>query len=356
MSILNTSIQDVVKRKQERIDDFKDRGCNLVAHLAVWIGKVRDHGRMFLREDPGPLAWHNALDIWHLRDVYHPDEVKYAKIGDRQGIWLKWNNVGTGRGDDWGVSVFFYDIRATKVNQDDIVYGPPDLVDSETISQVAISEKNFTYDPIPWTPSFADRRESEDTDSKQLGTTISLGLRQLISYGGEAYAFKGETEVTTSIQQSINLGEQRRKLFRSDIDSVVDIKVPPFQQLHRTRTVKEGTYKQRITTKAPIDFGIVVESARDFRLDFASREDAILAMTGSVADNGHNWADKYRENPITEMQGVDDPFVILNQFLAPMYGVLDTEIEIKGALDYEYTTKAYDLPIPEDGQQAAAEA
>lgn len=352
MTVLNTSIQDVVRRKQERKDDFQKRGIALVHFLAVWIDAVRNHGRMFLRDEPGNLAWHNALDIWYLRDINHP-EAKYAKIGDRQGLWFKWDNKGTGRGDDWGVSVFFYDLRPSKVSQDDIVYGPPDLVDSETISQVAISEKNFTYDPIPWTPSFADRRETEDTDSKQLGTTISLGLRQLISYGGDAYAFKGETEVTTSIQQSINLGEQRRKLFRSDIDSVVDIKVPPFQQLHRTRTVKEGTYKQRITTKAPIDFGIVIESARDFRLDFSSREDAILAMTGSVADNGHNWADLFRQNSIREMFNVGDDFDELNKFLAPMYGVIDTEIEIKGALDYEYTTQAYDLPIPEDGKQAA---
>lgn len=142
--------------------------------------------------------------------------------------------------------------------------------------------------------------ETEETTSQQdVGVEFGVSIRQMFSYGGEAYGFGGETEIAaninTSYNQSTGVGNT------SERENTTNIKVPPKTKMRITSKRSVSKFRQKVTVDAEIDWSLRIVSG-DAYYEFEEKEEIVDILSG-YGKASHPLVHKMREiggNPFNE--------------------------------------------------------
>ena len=142
-----------------------------------------------------------------------------------------------------------------------------------------------------------------DKVAREVGASLSVGLRQQIGYGSEIAQISGETEITVNMEASIKAAwETAMTAHReSEVTGKRDIIVRAMHRgvLERVETV--GPARQVIRAKGALQFGIWLHAPGHFWAEFDNLDDWCAMLQGIDAKrtfSEHDWLGLYRAHPV----------------------------------------------------------
>ena len=204
------------------------------------------------------------------------------------------------------------DIDVAGVKPEDVYVGPIEPTgDQRVVKSEIIGNRNETLNDVNWKLTHRDLVSETKADkvAKEVGASLSVGLRQQIGYGSEVAQIQGETEITVNMEASVRAAWEREmsQTRESEVTGERDIVI---QALHRgvlERVETVGPAKQTIRAKGALKFGIRFHSSGNHHLTFDSVDRLISFLggfevtTGVVDNHGgfpHDWLQYYRNNPV----------------------------------------------------------
>ena len=204
------------------------------------------------------------------------------------------------------------DIDVAGVKPEDVYVGPIEPTgDQRVVKSEIIGNRNETLNDVQWKLTHRDLASETQSDkvAREVGASLSVGLRQQIGYGSEVAQIQGETEITVNMEASIRAAWEREmtKCRESEVTGERDIVIEKMHRgvLERVETV--GPARQVIKAKGALKFGIRFHSSGNHHLTFDSIDRLIAFLggfevtTGVVDNHGgfpHDWLQFYRQNPV----------------------------------------------------------
>lgn len=141
--------------------------------------------------------------------------------------------------------------------------GEPRIVNSRVMSS-----PNDTADDAQWNFKYRDltSQTMAETVAKEVGASVTAGLRQSVGYGSEMYGIQGETELSLEIQASVKAAWENAMTSHKEIEieSTRDIIQRAFTKTSIERVETIGPARQTITAKGELKFGFRLHSRGDF--------------------------------------------------------------------------------------------
>lgn len=206
------------------------------------------------------------------------------------------------------------DIDVAGVKPEDVYVGPIEPTgDQRVVKSEVIGNRNETLNDVDWKLTHRDlvAQTMADKVAKEVGASLSVGLRQQIGYGSEIAQISGETEITVNMEASVRAAWEREmsQTRESEVTGERDIVI---QALHRgvmERVETVGPARQVIRAKGALKFAIRFHSSGNHHLTFDSVDRLISFLggfevtTGVVDNHGgfpHDWLQYYRRNPVPD--------------------------------------------------------
>ena len=168
-------------------------------------------------------------------------------------------------------------IDVAGVKPEDIHVGPIEPTgDQRVVSSEIIGHRNSSVNDVHWKLTHRDLTAETMADkvAKEVGASLSVGLRQQIGYGSEIAQISGETEITVNMEASIRAAWEREMTSHreSEVTGERDIIVSALHRgvLERVETV--GPARQVIRAKGMLKFGVYCHSSGNWHLTFDSVE------------------------------------------------------------------------------------
>ena len=205
-----------------------------------------------------------------------------------------------------GAEVRLTDIDVAGVNPEDIYIGPIEPTgDQRIVKAEIIGNRNESLDDVGWQLTHRDLTSETMADkvAREVGASMSAGLRQQVGYGSEAYGIQGETEVTLNIEASIKAAWEREMTAHreSEVTGERDIIIRAMHRgvLERVETV--GPARQVIRAKGMLKFGLWVHAPGHFWAEWDTMGDFMATLQGIDAKRSFNegdWLWLYRSHPV----------------------------------------------------------
>ena len=188
------------------------------------------------------------------------------------------------------------DLRIVKIDvagvkPEDVHVGPIEPTgDQRVVRAEIIGHRNETVNPIDWTLTHRDLTAETMADkvAKEVGASLSVGLRQQIGYGSEIAQISGETEITVNMEASIKAAWEREMTSHreSEVTGERDIIVSAMHRgvLERVETV--GPARQVIRAKGTLKFGLYFHSSGNWHYTFDSVDTFIALLSGLDVQKG----------------------------------------------------------------------
>ena len=269
--------------QQKTIDALWPIAFALAYHIQEWHTHQRgaDHKQF---GDPAAGGWDTGKYI--AAAFSKPGEIEYRLRG--------------------GAEVKIKKIDVAGVSPEDIYVGPIEPTgDQRVVRAEIIGHRNETLNPIGWKLTHRDLTAETMADkvAKEVGASMSAGLRQQVGYGSEAYGITGETEVTLNIEASIKAAWEREMTSHreSEVTGERDIVVDAMHRsvLERVETV--GPARQVIRAKGALTFGIYLHAPGHFWAEWDNLSDFCACLQGIDAKRSFNagdWLHFYRAHPV----------------------------------------------------------
>ena len=141
-----------------------------------------------------------------------------------------------------GAEVILKNIDVAAPKPDDVYVGPIEPAgDQRVVKSEIISTLNDTLNDVDWKLTHRDLISTTTADkvAKEVGASLSVGLRQQIGYGSEIAQISGETEITVNMEASIRAAWEREMTSHreSEVTGERDILI---SALHRGRLEAGG--------------------------------------------------------------------------------------------------------------------
>lgn len=197
--------------------------------------------------------------------------------------------------------------------------GEPRIVNSRVIGS-----PNKTNNDVPWEFKYRDLTAATQaaTVAKEVGASVTAGLRQSVGYGSEMYGIQGETELSLEVQASVKAAWENAMTSHreTEIESTRDITQDPWTKTVIERVETIGPARQTITAKGELKFGFRVHSKNGFVVWYdttpAYMASAIGVQTEGVRyESTGNWVAAYR--------AVKTPESLLAPIRTPVYAIVE---------------------------------
>lgn len=227
-----------------------------------------------------------------------------------------------------GAEVRIIDLDVVGVKPEDVEIGPIEPTGPQRVVRAqVIPNRNTSLDDIPWELEYRDLQAQTHaaTVAKEVGASISAGLRQQVGYGSEAYGIQGETELTLNIEASIKAAwEDVMTSHREhEVTSKREILIRAMHEATLERVETIGPARQVIRAKGLLKFGIRLHAPGHFVFKWGSMADFVAALQGIDTKSGNQWLDFYRRWPV--------PAGKLNIFRHPVYAEIEKVREFEEA-------------------------
>ena len=202
-----------------------------------------------------------------------------------------------------GADVRIINLDVVGVRPQDVVVGPIEPTGPQRVVRAqVIPNGNRTLDDIPWELEYRDlaAQTHAATVAKEVGASISAGLRQQVGYGSEAYGIQGETELTLNIEASVKAAwEDVMTSHREhEVTSKRDIIIRAMHEATLERVETVGPARQIIRAKGALSFGIRLHAPGHFVHEWASMADFVSALQGIDTKSGNQWLAFYKAHPV----------------------------------------------------------
>ena len=205
-----------------------------------------------------------------------------------------------------GAEVKIKDIDVAGVKPEDIYVGPIEPTgDQRVVKAEIIGNRNETLDDAQWKLTHRDlmAQTMADKVAKEVGASLSVGLRQQVGYGSEIAQISGETEITVNMEASVRAAWEREMTSHreSEVTGEREIVLRAMHRgvLERVETV--GPAKQVIRAKGALTFGLWLHAPGHFWAEWDNLRDFTAMLRGIDAKRSFNagdWIDLYRGYPV----------------------------------------------------------
>ena len=199
-------------------------------------------------------------------------------------------------------------IDVTGVRPEDVTVGPIEKLEPQRVVKAdVLTNRNHSLDDSPWNLTYRDLEATTmaETVAKEVGASITAGLRQQIGYGSEIAQIQGETEISLQVEASVKAAWETAMTSHREIEvtSERDIILRAMHQgtLERVQTV--GPARQVITARGALKYGFRFHSSGHWWVAFDSIQDlaAILQgfqASGHSSNDGSSWHEFYHKHPV----------------------------------------------------------
>ena len=272
-----------MSEQQKTIDALWPVAYAAAYHIQEWHNHTRgaDHKQF---GDPAHGGWDNSKYV--AAAFSQPGEIEYRLRG--------------------GAEVKITGIDVAGVSPDDIYVGPIEPTgDQRVVRAEIIGHRNETLNDVGWTLTHRDLTSETMADkvAREVGASMSAGLRQQVGYGSEAYGIQGETEITLNIEASIKSAWEREMTSHreSEVTGEREIVVSAMHRgvLERVETV--GPARQVIRAKGALKFGLWLHAPGHWWAKWENMTDFCAMLQGIDAKrefNAGDWLGFYRSHPV----------------------------------------------------------
>ncbi|MCY4495844.1 MAG: hypothetical protein OXC14_00990 [Rhodospirillaceae bacterium] len=257
---------------------------------------------------PMVLAIGNHIAEWHI----HPRNGDHKQFGDpAHGGWDGHTIVAADFAAPGCIEYRLQggaDIRITNldiagVRPEDVHVGPIEPAGPQRVVRAAVvGNSNNALTDVPWNLKYRDLQAEThaSTVAKEVGASISAGLRQQVGYGSEAYGIQGETELTLNIEASVKAAwEDAMTAHREhEVESTRDILIRAMHRAVLERVETIGPARQVIRAKGALSFGIRLHAPGHWMFDWDSMADFVASLQGIETKSGDQWRWLYHAHPV----------------------------------------------------------
>lgn len=218
-----------------------------------------------------------------------------------------------------GAEVRVTGIEVTGVKPEDVYVGPIEATgDQKVVRAGVVGNRNATQDDIPWELEYRDLAAQTALDklAREVGASLSIGLRQQIGYGSEIAQISGETELTIQAEASFRQAWEREMTAHREheVTSKRDIVIRAMHEAVLERVETVGPARQVIRAKGALSFGLWLHAPGHFWAEWDNLSDFCAVLQGIDAKRSFNegdWLGFYRTHPV--------PYEKLARFRQPVY-------------------------------------
>ena len=205
-----------------------------------------------------------------------------------------------------GAEVRLTNIDVANVNPSDIYVGPIEPTgDQRVVKSEIIGNRNETLNDVQWELTHRDLMSETMADkvAKEVGASLSVGLRQQIGYGSEIAQISGETEITVNMEASIKAAWEREMTSHreSEVTGTRSILIRAMHRGVMERVETVGPARQVIKAKGALKFGLWLHAPGHFWAEWDNMSDFMATLQGIDAKRSFNsgdWIDLYRGYPV----------------------------------------------------------
>lgn len=205
-----------------------------------------------------------------------------------------------------GAEVRITDIDVTGVRPEDVMVGPIEPAGPKKVVRAEVLEhRNDTLDDVKWELEHRDLQATTTADkvSKEVGASLTVGLRQQIGYGSEIAQISGETELSVQMEASVKAAWDREMTAHQEHEVTgkrnLVIRAMHESVLERVETI--GPARQVIRAKGALKFGIWLHAPGFFWVSWDNMSDFMATLQGIDAPRKNNegdWLEFYRQHPV----------------------------------------------------------
>ena len=249
---------------------------------------------------------------WHI----HPHGANHQQFGDpANGGWDGSKYVAAAFAEPGvieyrlrgGAEVRIKDLDVVGVKPEDVDVGPIESVGPQKVVRAQVmSTRNRTWDDVQRELKYRDLQSQSQasTVAKEVGASISAGLRQQVGYGSEAYGIQGETELTLNVEASVKAAweDMVTTAFEHEMESVRQIVERARHETIVERVETIGPARQVIRAKGALKFGIWIHAPGHFWVEWNSLADFCALLQGidakHITNDGSSWRWLYQSYPV----------------------------------------------------------
>ena len=255
-----------------------------------------------------PIAKAAALHMksWHLNSRSGADHKQFGPPGWDGSDYIAAAFAKPGEIEyrlKGGADVRIINIDVAGIRPQDVEVGPIEPNGPQRVVRTSVmANRNATLDDVPWELEYRDlgAQTSLDKLAREVGASLSVGLRQQVGYGSEIAQISGETELTIQAEASFRQAwESEMTSHREhEVTSKRDITLRAMHEgvLERVETV--GPAKQVIRAKGKLKFGIRLHAPNFFVHQWDNIDDWCASLQGIETKTGNQWLPFYRSYPV----------------------------------------------------------
>ena len=203
--------------------------------------------------------------------------------------------------------------------------------DPRIVASRVMESPNDTADDIPWEFTYRDLVANTQvaTIAKEVGASITAGLRQSIGYGGEMYGIQGETELSVQAEASVRAAwEDAMTTHREiEIESVRSIIQRAGMNTIIERVESVGPAKQIIRARGELKFGFAMWSGDQWQHQWDTTPIYLAQAIGIETDGDNPWTHIFRNSPTSER--------LLEPIRTPVYATVEKVREFQNVTNIE---------------------
>ena len=208
-----------------------------------------------------------------------------------------------------GAEVILKNISVSAPKPDDVYVGPIEPAgDQRVVKSEIISTLNDTLNDVDWKLTHRDLISTTTADkvAKEVGASLSVGLRQQIGYGSEIAQISGETEITVNMEASIRAAWEREMTSHreSEVTGERDILISALHRGRLERVETVGPARQLIRASGALTFGVHLHAPGHFWAEWDNLNDFMATIQGFEAKRSFNagdwYHDLYKHYPVTD--------------------------------------------------------
>ena len=179
------------------------------------------------------------LQDWHVPQHSHADAMNFTRPNwDRQGY------ISAGFAEPGVIEyrlnqhadVRITGIDVTGIRPEDVDVGPIEPNGPQRVVRAGVlANRNATLDDVPWELEYRDlaAQTALDKVAREVGASLSVGLRQQIGYGSEIAQISGETELTVQAEASFRQAWEREMTAHREHEGHVEARDPAARHARR---------------------------------------------------------------------------------------------------------------------------
>ena len=251
-----------------------------------------------------------------------------------------------------GAEVRVTGIDVVGVKPENVDVGPIEPAGPQKVVRAdVLPNRNATLDDIPWKLTYRDLSAKTELDklAREVGASLSVGLRQQIGYGSEIAQISGETELTVNMEASFRQAWEREMTAHREheVTSERDMVVRAMHEAVLERVETVGPARQVIRAKGELTFGIWLHAPGHFWAEWKNLADFCATLQGFDANRSFNagdWLPFYKAHPV--------PVEKLAPFQQPVYAESEKVREFEEASNVRVDIKS----MPLDAKHALIDA